>query len=231
MQQWAELAQLELEGGDHAEVRTGATDPPEELGSSDELTRTVRPSAVTSSTARRLSMVRPKCRWRRPIPPPSVRPTDTRVTDHADRTHKAVCLRGQVELAQQRAALHVGDPPLGVDGHPTEPGEVDDQPAVGGRVTRGAVATGADGELQATIAPEPDRRRDVLDAGRANDDGRPAVEHGVPHAARVVVCVVPRADDHRHRTTCEGDPRVRASAEPACSAMTLVLPPSIGAGS
>ena len=41
---------------------------------SSSLARTWRPSAVTSSTARRQSIARPSLRWRRPMPPPSVRP-------------------------------------------------------------------------------------------------------------------------------------------------------------
>ncbi len=48
--------------------------PQNRSGSSFSLARTERPSAVTSSTARRLSMVSPNCRWSRPTPPPSVRP-------------------------------------------------------------------------------------------------------------------------------------------------------------
>ncbi len=48
--------------------------PQNSSGSSISLVRTSRPSAVTTSTAARLSIVRPSCRWRRPTPPPSVSP-------------------------------------------------------------------------------------------------------------------------------------------------------------
>ncbi len=48
--------------------------PQNSSGSSVALARTWRPSAVTSSTARRLSMVSPNRRCSRPTPPPRVRP-------------------------------------------------------------------------------------------------------------------------------------------------------------
>ena len=48
--------------------------PQKSSGSSVSVARTSRPSAVTSSTAARLSIVSPKWRWRRPTPPPSVSP-------------------------------------------------------------------------------------------------------------------------------------------------------------
>ena len=117
------------------------------------------------------------------------------MTDDADRADEAVRLRGDVELAEERAAVRAGDAPLGVDGHAAEPREVDDEPAFGGRVPRGAVAAGADGDLEVALSPEADRRRDVLDAGRADEDRRSPVEHRVPDATGIVVRVVARGDD------------------------------------
>jgi hypothetical protein len=47
--------------------------------------------------------------------------------------------------------------------------------------------TPSNGDLEVVLAAEPDGGDDVVDGGRANDDGRSPVEHGVPHSSGIVV--------------------------------------------
>ena len=65
---------LEVERGDYPKIAAAATNGPEQIGIFSALTRRTRPSAVTSSAARRLSMVRPCVRTIHPMPPPRVKP-------------------------------------------------------------------------------------------------------------------------------------------------------------
>jgi hypothetical protein len=117
------------------------------------------------------------------------------MTDDADGADKAVRLGSDVELAQERTTADESDATLWIHGHPAQPRQVDDEPTVGGRVPRIAVGPGADGDLQAALAPETDRRRNVVDAGRPDEERRSTVEGRVPDATGIVVCSIPRGDD------------------------------------
>ena len=63
------------------------------------------------------------------------------------------------------------------------------------RVPGGTVAAGPDRELEVVLTGEADRRRDVGDRPRPDDDGRPAIVDGVPQPTRLVVVAVGRRDD------------------------------------
>ena len=113
---------------------------------------------------------------------------DSGVADHADRADEAVRLGRDIELAEERAAVRPGDraasastvTPRIRDMSMTRPPSVVEWP-------RRAVAAGADSDLEIVLAPEPDRRRDVRDARRADEERGPPVEHRVPDAAGLVV--------------------------------------------
>ena len=57
------------------------------------------------------------------------------------------------------------------------------------------MATAADGELQVLAAGELHRGDDVRDAGSADDQRRPLVDHAVPDRPRLVVAGVGRGDE------------------------------------
>ena len=192
VEQRTELAQPELERRHHAEVGAGAADAPEELG----LLLLARPdrAAVGGHELDGTQVVdrQPEV----PLQPAHAaaerQAGDTRVADHPDRADEAVRLGGDIELAEERAAVRPGDALLRVDGHPAHRREVDDETAFRRRVAGRAVAAGSDGDLEIVLTPEPDRRRNVRDAHRADEQRGPPVEHRVPDAPRLVVGVVAR---------------------------------------
>ena len=149
--------------------------PQNSSGSSASLARTSRPSAVTSSTAARLSIVRPNWRCSRPDAATQGQPGDAGMADDADRADEAVRLGGDVELAEQRAAVRPGGRRPGSTSTPRIARQVHDQAAVAGRVTGRAVAARLDGDLEVAVPAEADRRRNLADAPRADDDRGPAV--------------------------------------------------------
>ena len=105
----------ELEAGHDAEVAAAAADRPEQVRVAPSLAVTIRPSAVTTSTETRLSIVRPYLRTSQPIPPPSVRPAIPTLPGVAERRREPVGRgRGRV-LAGGQAGLGPGEAPLGVD--------------------------------------------------------------------------------------------------------------------
>ena len=133
--------------------------PQKSSGCSSSLARTCRPSAVTSSTDSRLSIVRPSLRCSRPIPPPSVRPA-TPVCETTPTGHTSpMRLRRVVERGEQRAAADAGRAGLGIDLHAVDPGEVDDDAVVARREAGDAVAAAADGDEELLLAGEAERRR------------------------------------------------------------------------
>ena len=114
-------------------------------------------------------------------------PGDARVADDADRADEPVRLRGDVELAEERAAVRSGDPGLRVDLDAAHRGHVDDEPAIRPAKPGRAVAAGLDRDLEVVLAREADRRGDLLGGRRAGDDRRSPVVDRVPEAARLVV--------------------------------------------
>jgi hypothetical protein len=114
-------------------------------------------------------------------------PADAGVGDVAGRGGQAVGLGGDVQRAEQRAALDPGQPPGRVDRDPAHRGEVDHEAAVGDGMAEDAVPAAADADLQAGLPGGADGGGDVGDAGAAHDRGRVVVDHGVPDRAGLVV--------------------------------------------
>lgn len=100
-----------------------------------------------------------------------------------------------VELAPDQAALGLDRFCPGVNADALEAGQVDHQAAVAHGVAGRAVAAATHGDLQIVRAGEVDGVDHVRDAGAADDQAGPPVDHAVPDLAGVVVAVVARADD------------------------------------
>src|SRR5262245_23743534 len=99
-----------------------------------------------------------------------------------------------IEVAPQRSTLRVSYPRLRIDANALHGRQIDDQAAVVGPVSRGAVASAANRNEQPEQAREVDRVLDVRDPCASRDEGRAAVDVAVPHAPRLVEAGVAR--DH-----------------------------------
>jgi hypothetical protein len=113
----------------------------------------------------------------------------------AEARREAVLCGGRRVLARGQAGAGPGGAPVGVDVERLEGGDVEDDPALGAAVARGAVGAAADRELGAGVAGEGDDAGDVGGVGGADDDGGPAVVVGVDDGARLVVVWILRGED------------------------------------
>jgi hypothetical protein len=104
-------------------------------------------------------------------------------------------LRGDIELAEEGAAVRPRDPGLRVDLDPAHLGQVHEEATVGSREPRGAVTARLDHDLEVVLASELDRRRDPCGRRRAHYDGRPAIVDRIPEPARIVVPRIGRRHD------------------------------------
>ena len=112
----ADRREVELEGGDDPEVRAGAAHAPEQVRRARRRWRgRARPSAVTSSTAPQAVDRQPELALEAAHAAAQRQARDARVRDGAGGAREADRLGRVVELAEQRAAVHAGDPPLGID--------------------------------------------------------------------------------------------------------------------
>src|SRR4029077_8040276 len=112
---------------------------------------------------------------------------DAGVADDPRRADETVCLRGDVELTEECAAVRPGRPGPWIRHDPPHPGHVDEQAAVRAPEPGRAVAAGPDGDLEVAVAGAGDRRGSAPGGRRAGDDGWPSIVDRVPQAARVVV--------------------------------------------
>ena len=122
-------------------------------------------------------------------------PGDACMADDADRTHEPMLLGGDVELAEKRSTTRPRDALRGVDADIVHTAKVNDDPAVGRGMSKRAVTAAADGDFEVPFPAEPDRRDDIVDAGRPNHGGRSAIERRVPDPAGIVVARGVRGDD------------------------------------
>ena len=150
---------------------------------SSALARTSRPSAVTSSTARRQSIDSPELALQPAHPAAEGQAGDARVRNGPDVAGQADRLRSIVELAEQRAAVAAGDPSVGIDRDTAHPRQVDEHAVVAGREARHAVAAAPHGDDEVLFAGETERGDDVRGVQRPDDDaGRRSI---IPfHTAR-----------------------------------------------
>ena len=130
--------------------------PQNSSGFSSAAARTTSPAAVTTVNDSTLSQDRPCCRASQPIPPPRVRPPTPVCETLPAVDGQPVRLAGDVEGAEQGAALHPRPPALGVDADAAHRRQVEHQPALGHGVPDDAVAAAPDAELQSLAAGQRD---------------------------------------------------------------------------
>jgi hypothetical protein len=187
MEQRPERLEPELEGSDDAVVPAGASDAPEELGLLG-LARADNP-AIGRHELDRAQVV--DCQAELALQPADAaaerEARDTRVADDAGWADEAVGLRGDVELAEECAAVCPRDALRGIYGDAAHRREVDDEAAVAARVAGGAVPTGSDRQREVVVSTEPDGRCDFADRCRSHDGGRTKVVNSIPEAPRLVV--------------------------------------------
>src|SRR5215210_7829874 len=104
------------------------------------LALTNSPSAVTRSTPRSWSIVRPYLRSSQPIPPPRVRPAKAGVGDDPSRDGEPEELRLAIEGTQQNPSLCSRGARLWIHADPVHLPEVDHHPVIAHAQTRVAVA-------------------------------------------------------------------------------------------
>ena len=150
------------------------------------------PSAVTRSTASRLSTVRPCLRIRWPRPPPSVRPPMPVWLMIPPVVASPNWLGGAVELAPEEPAGGAGGPRGRIDPDRFHQREVDHHPAVADRVTGDGVPATADRDQHVPFARKADGLDDVVCAGTAGDQRRSPVDRAVPDPAGLVVSFLAR---------------------------------------
>ena len=177
------------------EVATPKLPPPPRTaqnssGSSSWLARTTLPSAVTSSTARRLSSARPYLPISQPIPPPSVSPATPVLETTPPVTARRVQLGLAVDLAPGDAALDAHRSVLRVDVNALHRHQVDHQPTIDGGASRHVVAAAAHRHLQAQPACELDGIGHVGGAVAAGDQRGALVDQAVVDPSRVLIAAV-----------------------------------------
>jgi hypothetical protein len=109
------------------------------------------------------------------------------VTDDADWADETVGLRGDVELAEEGAAVRPRGSRAGIGLDAAHRRHVDDDPAIRAAETGRTVATGLDRDHEVVITCEADGRGDPGGGRRSNDDRRPSIVDRVPEAASIVV--------------------------------------------
>ena len=122
-------------------------------------------------------------------------PGDAGVAHDADRADEAVRLGGDVELAEERAAVRPGGSPFGVHVDAAHRGQVHDQAAGAAGEPGHAVPAGPDGDLEVVVPAEADRGRNLRGVPWPDDDRGTAVVQRVPQATGVVVGPVGGRDD------------------------------------
>jgi hypothetical protein len=191
----ADLVQPELERGDDAEVRSGAAHSPEEIGTLR--LAHVEELAVGGDELDREEIVDREAE-------PSLKPAhaatereprDPRVADHAHRAGEAERLGLPVQLPQERPAVHLRRPALGIDTDAPHQGEIDHDPVVAGREAADAMASRADRDRDVLVTSEADRSDHVVHTVASGDDRRAPVDHRIPHEPGGVVAGAARKHD------------------------------------
>ena len=114
---------------------------------------------------------------------------------HPDRHGQPERLGRAIDVRERRPGPDADQSRIGVDLDRRQAAHVQDDPVVHRAVARDVVAPAADRERQPRFPGERDRRRDVLGAGRLDDEAGTLVDHAVPDAASVIVVGVARGDD------------------------------------
>ena len=202
-------AHPELERRDDPEVAAAAADGPEEVGvllvARDVEAAVgghhVRGEEVVAGQAEAPGEVADAAAQRQPADPGG--------RDDAARGGQTERISRGVHVAPGGAALDAGG--LGQRVHPdaAHGGEVDDQRVVRRAESRHAVRPSPYRDCQVVLGREPHGSHHVTGVGRAHDHRRTAVDHGVVHAARLVVLGVLRGGHGSPNVLAQGRQRIR----------------------
>ena len=191
----SERMEPELEGRRDPEVPAGAAHAPEQLRLLD-LARPHEP-AVGRDQLDRGEVVDRQAEL--PLQPAHAatqrEPGDAGVAHDADRADEAVRLGGDVELAEERAAVRTGGSPVRVHDDSAHRGQVHDQAASAAGEPGQAVPAGPDGDLEVVVPAEADRGRNLRRVPWPDDGRGTAVVQRVPQPTCVVVGPVRGRDD------------------------------------
>ena len=120
---------------------------------------------------------------------------DAGARDHSGRDRQPVRLRRPVEMAEGRARRDAHPSRVRIDADVRQATQVEHDAALDGPVAGHVVSPTPDREGEPELACRTDDGSDVADTARADDGGRPAVDHPVPDATCVVIAVVAGFDD------------------------------------
>ena len=123
-------------------------------------------------------------------------------------------LRRGVEVAPARTALHAGSPAHRIDLHAAHARQVDDQATVAHGVSRHVVPASAHRDPQRVLTRERDGRRHVRFVRAQDDQGRPAIDHAVEHAARLVIAGVAWPQGAAHFAAASREDSIRGASDP-----------------
>jgi hypothetical protein len=119
-------------------------------------------------------------------------PTDTGRGHDAARAREPVKLSLAVVVAPRRAALSPRAARARVDVDRPHGGQIDHETTVADGVARNVVSAAADGDLEAPLSAEANRRLDVGGAVTAGHEGRPPIDQAIVYTPRVVVSRIRR---------------------------------------
>jgi hypothetical protein len=132
-----------------------------------------------------------------PAHPPAQRQAgDTGGRHHAARGGLPVHVRRPVVLVPRDPALGARPTPVRVDVDPTHRRQIDHQPTVGYGPSGNVVATTANGDLDAEVAPQVHRVTDIAHRLAAGDQPGTLVDQAVVNSASVVIAGVSGTEQH-----------------------------------
>ena len=157
----------------------------------------MRPSAVTTWSARTLSEVVPELARGEADAAALGEPADGHRRARAGRNRRSGAREALVHVDQPRARADRRDARRTLDGNPGERSEIDEKAVLGRRIARIAVAAGTRADPDPVFPRPEDRLADVGDVRRSDDRKRPdPVEPLVEQHVRLRVRRA-RAADHR----------------------------------
>ena len=190
----ADRVQIELEGGDDAEIASAAAQAPEEVG----VLRRARGEdlAVGGDHLGRAQVVAGQAVLaHQPADPAAQREAgDAGGRDQAPGSGESVLLGRRVELPPGDAALGGGGAAAHIHRDALHRREVDDDAVVAGREAGNAVAAAAHGDVEPLAAREADCVAHVGGIGAAGDHRRAGVMGAVPDRTSLVVGAVAGPD-------------------------------------
>ena len=114
------------------------------------------------------------------------------MADDPHRADEAMRLCGDVELAEEGAAVRSGDPGLRIDLDAAHVRKADHEAAIRSGEGSCGVPAGLDRDIEVVLASERDRRGDLPSVARPSDQRRSPIMDPVPQSPRLVEAGVTR---------------------------------------